>query len=100
MPKREERKNEQTTTPESFNGVQDQGGAGSHQTRIYVGRGLAKRFDVYPNQITRWKVQWLERVAEVFDRPSKAATPPVDIKILHAKIGERTLENDFEANTY
>jgi hypothetical protein len=33
-------------------------------------------------------------VAEVFDRPSQAA-PPVDVTVLHAKIGELTLENDF-----
>jgi len=56
---------------------------------------LAKRYDVHPNQITQWKVQLLERVAEVFDRPSQAAAPPVDVTVLHAKIGELTLENDF-----
>ena len=55
---------------------------------------LAKRFDVHPNQITQWKVQLLERMGEVFDRPVQA-TPAVDLKELHAKIGELTLENDF-----
>ena len=55
---------------------------------------LAKRFDVHPNQITQWKVQLLERMGEVFDRPAQA-TPAVDLKALHAKIGELTLENDF-----
>ena len=55
---------------------------------------LAKRFDVHPNQITQWKVQLLERMGEVFDRPAQA-TPAVDLKELHAKIGELTLENDF-----
>jgi transposase-like protein len=55
---------------------------------------LAKRFDVHPNQITQWKVQLLERMGEVFDRPVQA-TPAVDLKALHAKIGELTLENDF-----
>jgi len=35
--------------------------------------------------------------AEVFERGSsgKASAPAVDIKALHAKIGELTLENDF-----
>ena len=55
---------------------------------------LAKRFDVHPNQIMQWKVQLLERMGEVFDRPTQAS-PAVDLKALHAKIGELTLENDF-----
>jgi hypothetical protein len=33
-------------------------------------------------------------MGEVFDRPAQAA-PSVDLKVLHAKIGELTLENDF-----
>jgi hypothetical protein len=35
--------------------------------------------------------------AEVFDRGTsgKASAPPMDIKALHAKIGELTLDNDF-----
>ena len=56
---------------------------------------LAKRHDVHANQITQWKVQLLERMTEVFDRPVAAASPPVDVTTLHAKIGELTLENDF-----
>jgi len=56
---------------------------------------LAKRHDVHANQITQWKVQLLERMTEVFDRPAAAASPPVDVTQLHAKIGELTLENDF-----
>jgi transposase len=33
----------------------------------------------------------------VFERAGggKPSVPPVDIKVLHAKIGELTLENDF-----
>ena len=38
-----------------------------------------------------------ERAAEVFGRPggNGAAQPALDVKSLHAKIGELTLENDF-----
>jgi|SRR5690554_3324185 transposase len=56
---------------------------------------LSQQFDVHANQITQWRSQLLEGAADVFgDRP-EPTTPTVDIKTLHAKIGQLTLENDF-----
>jgi transposase-like protein len=55
---------------------------------------LAEEFDLHPNQITQWKTQLVESAAGVFDG-KKSGKPPVDLKPLHAKIGELTLENDF-----
>jgi hypothetical protein len=51
---------------------------------------------VHPNQITQWKGLLLEGAAGVFGRGGIEAGPaPVDLKTLHAKIGELALENDF-----
>ncbi len=58
---------------------------------------LAQQFDVHPNQITQWRGQLLDGAAGVFgsEAKSEAAAPAIDLKTLHAKIGELALENDF-----
>lgn len=57
---------------------------------------LAQQFDVHPNQIAQWRAQLVEGASGVFgDAARSEAVPLVDVKTLHAKIGELTLENDF-----
>ena len=57
---------------------------------------LAQLFDVQPNQITAWKAQLLEGASEVFGSgPARPEAAALDVKTLHAKRGELTLENDF-----
>jgi transposase-like protein len=57
---------------------------------------LAQQFDVHPNQITTWRSQLLEGAAGVFGQDKAGLSEPtVDLKALHAKIGELALENDF-----
>ena len=58
---------------------------------------LAQQFDVHPNQITTSRSQLLAGAAGVFgfDGQTEPAGPLIDVKTLHAKIGELTLVNDF-----
>jgi transposase-like protein len=58
---------------------------------------LAQQYDVHPNQITSWKAQLVDGAADVFGSLATglAAAPVVDMKVLHAKIGELTLETIF-----
>ena len=57
---------------------------------------LSEHFDVHPNQITTWKSQLESSASDIFGSGGGTpATPAVDVKSLHAKIGELTLENDF-----
>ena len=58
---------------------------------------LAQLYDVHPTQIAAWKAQLLDAASGLFGSGStaKEAPPAVDLKTLHAKIGELTLENDF-----
>jgi transposase len=57
---------------------------------------LAQDFNVDTNQIKRWRDQLLEGATGVFGDSLKAEPELViDVKTLHAKIGELTLETDF-----
>ena len=56
---------------------------------------LASQLDVHPNQITQWKSQLLEQAAAVFNGWRSQTEESVDLKTLHAKVGQLSLENDF-----
>jgi transposase-like protein len=57
---------------------------------------LAEQFDVHPNQVMTWKAQLESKAADAFGAGNAGAEQPaIDVKSLHDKIGQLTLENDF-----
>ena len=57
---------------------------------------IAARHQLLPNQVSTWKRQAVEGMADVFGRGNSAAGPSEDeVKELHAKIGRLAVENDF-----
>ncbi len=61
---------------------------------------LAEQHDIHPNQISEWKQQLLESAADVFGGSQRANAAEPDLKVLHAKIGQITLGNDFLLVTF
>ncbi|MDD4227598.1 MAG: transposase [Mariniphaga sp.] len=55
---------------------------------------LSKRFELHPTMISKWKQEFLERSASVFESKSEAESG-VDSEKLYAKIGQLEMENDF-----
>ena len=60
---------------------------------------LATRFDLHPNMIAQWKRQATEGMVEVFSSKTarREEVGEAQIKDLHAKIGQLTIERDFLA---
>ena len=58
---------------------------------------LSSKYGVHPNQISTWKQQAKEGIVQSFSVKSKSCeqSSEVQIKELHAKICELTVERDF-----
>ncbi len=56
---------------------------------------LAQQYEVHATQISQWRAQLLASAVDIFDTAPRTAEPEIDVKTLHAKIGELTLTNDF-----
>lgn len=58
---------------------------------------LSKKYDVSPIMISKWKGEFLENMALVFEKAPKKAeeTENPDVEKLYAQIGQLKVENDF-----
>nr|WP_244392528.1 IS3 family transposase [Denitrovibrio acetiphilus] len=58
---------------------------------------LSAKYNVHPNQISKWKKEAIEGMATIFSNKSSKSEEisEAEIKDLHAKIGQLTVERDF-----
>lgn len=63
---------------------------------------LGNHYGLHPNMITNWKRQAIDNLAETFSTKAERARTDDDpqIKELHAKIGQLTVERDFLAKAF
>lgn len=63
---------------------------------------LASRYELHPNMITNWKRQAIDNMAAAFSSSAERSSKADDgqIKELHAKIGQLTVERDFLAKAF
>ena len=63
---------------------------------------LATKHDIHPNLIQQWKRRAREAMPEVFSdkASSHQASRETEIRELHAKIGQLTIEKDFLSKAF
>ena len=63
---------------------------------------LAAKHDIHPNLIQQWKRQAKENLPDVFSGKAAAhkTSREAEVRELHAKIGQLTVEKDFLAKAF
>ena len=56
---------------------------------------LAKRFEVHPNMISKWKQEFIDRSSEIFETEPPEKDFEAEREKLFAKIGQLEMERDW-----
>ena len=56
---------------------------------------LAKKFEVNPVMISKWKAEFLENMGAAFEKSGAADQEGIDTQELYAQIGQLKVENEF-----
>jgi transposase len=56
---------------------------------------LAKKFDINPVMISKWKAELLENISAAFEKKDAVEKEDVDTQELYAQIGQLKVENEF-----
>lgn len=56
---------------------------------------LSKKYGIHPNQITRWKKEFLERAPQLFEKTQPVENDDKNIEKMFAKIGQLEMERDY-----
>ena len=57
---------------------------------------LATEFKLHPAQITKWKTQAVQGIAQLFEDGRKKKSPPtIDVEVLYAQIGKLQTQLEF-----
>ena len=56
---------------------------------------LSQKYGIHPNQITRWKKEFLERAPQLFDKSRPADKDEKEIEKLYTKIGQLEMEREY-----
>lgn len=57
---------------------------------------LSKHYELHPNQISKWKQEFLINASSIFETPNKKSEEPtIELQVLYAKIGQLEMEREF-----
>jgi len=56
---------------------------------------IARKYDLHPNLISKWKSEFLERAPELFQKKFEEKHSEIDVEKFYTKIGKLEMERDY-----